>query len=680
MLQPLEQKIRAALAGFIREKYGVDANVTMERPPKIEMGELASPVCFELAKKLKRPPRQLAQEIAAQLAPALIADAGADRIEVAGGGYLNIFLDRAVFFRTALAQAGLERIAATHQDPKTIVEHTCINPNKAAHIGHLRNAVLGDTFSRLLRHAGHRVEVQNYIDNTGVQVADVVFGFLHIEHKFVDEVRHLAAQPRFDYYCWDLYARATQFLELDKTWMDVRLQILKDIEEGIAPVAEMAEIISTAIVHCHLRTLDRLGIDYDLLPQESEILRMKFWDTAFALLRERGAISLATTGKNAGCWVMQTQPENARAAEGSTPDPETVADANAEEAEAKIIVRSNGTVTYVGKDIAYHLWKFGLLGRDFAYQRFHSHPDGHMAWVTAESGSDMDAPQFGRAQRVYNVIDSRQIYPQMVVKHGLRALNFNEQADSLTHFAYDVVALTPRCALDLGYAISEEDARRAVVEVSGRKGQGVKADDLLDQLESHARAEVDSRHPDLPESERAAIGHAIAAGSLRYFLLRFSRNTIIAFDLRDALAFEGETGPYVQYAAVRARGIFRKLAEQKTENNADTGIDALARELTDESLAAILAAPAGNDLWSVALLAGSLGVHVESALKSQEPAFVAKYAFQLAQAFNLLYHRHRILSEEDPQRRAFLLLLVDLVLRQLIAALDLLGMEAPQMM
>jgi len=680
MLQPLEQKIRTALGRFIREKYGVDANVTTERPPKIEMGELASPVCFELAKKLKRAPRQLAQEIAAEIAPTLRAEAGVERVEVAGGGYLNIYLDRAAFFRNALALAGLEAIAATHQDPKIIVEHTCINPNKAAHIGHLRNAVLGDTFSRLLRHAGHRVEVQNYIDNTGVQVADVVFGFLHIEHKFADEVRRVAAEPRFDYYCWDLYARVTQFLEQDKSWMDVRLQILKDIEEGNAPSAEMAEIVSTAIVHCHLRTLDRLSIDYDLLPRESEILRMKFWDAAFALLRESGAITLAASGKNAGCWVMQTQPESARIAEVSAPDAEAAADANAQEAEAKIIVRSNGTVTYVGKDIAYHLWKFGLLGRDFAYRRFHAHPDGHMAWVTAESGGDIDAPQFGRAQRVYNVIDSRQIYPQMVVKHGLRALNFDEQADALTHFAYDVVALTPRCALDLGYTISEEDAKRAFVEVSGRKGQGVKADDLLDQLGSHARAEVDSRHPDLPEAERAAIGHAIAVGSLRYFLLRFSRTTIIAFDLRDALAFEGETGPYVQYAAVRARGIFRKLAEQKSEGGSESSLDALAGALTDESLAAILAAPEGNDLWSVALLAGSLGEHVESALKSQEPAFVAKYAFQLAQAFNLLYHRHRILAEEDPQRRAFLLLLVDLVLRQLITALGLLGMEAPQMM
>jgi arginyl-tRNA synthetase len=258
----------------------------------------------------------------------------------------------------------------------------------------------------------------------------------------------------------------------------------------------------------------------------------------------------------------------------------------------------------------------------------------------------------------------------------LRALGFPAEADSLTHLAYDVVALTPRCAAEMGYEIPAEDANRPFVEVSGRKGQGVKADDLLDQLEALARAEVDSRHPEASPAARAAVGHAIAIGSLRYFLLRFTRTTIIAFDFKDALSFEGETGPYVQYASVRARGIFRKLAEQ----NPGTSIATLERAITNERLATILAPPDGNDLWSLTLLAGSLGVHVEAALKAQEPAFVAKYAFQLAQAFNLFYHRHRILSEENPERQAFLLLLADLVLRQLTIALNLLGMEAPEMM
>jgi arginyl-tRNA synthetase len=519
--------------------------VVTERPPKLAMGEVASPVCFELAKQLKKPPRALAQEIANSLQRI----EGIARVEVAGGGYLNMFFDRAAFFRDASAEAGHEAIAVAAAAPKTVVEHTAINPNKAAHIGHLRNAVLGDTFGRLLRHCGRRVEIQNYIDNTGVQVADVVLGFLHLEKKSLEDVRTLAAGPKFDYLCWDLYTRVTQFLAEDKSRLELRSQILRDVEEGQGETAKIADLVATAVVHCHLRTLDRLGIDYDLLSRESEILHLKFWDAAFEMLKARGAIHLVTTGKNAGCWVMQLPSDHEAVDESEEP---------AEESEAKIIVRSSGTVTYVGKDIAHHLWKFGLLHRDFHYRRFHKHPDGHEAWVTSSDRDDPGAPQFGHAHDVFNVIDSRQAYPQQVVVAGLRALGYNEEADHLKHFAYNVVALTPRCAREMGYEIPEEEVKKPYIEVSGRKGQGVKADDLLDRLEESALQEVDDRHAESPESERTAIAHAVAIGALRYFLLRFTRSTVIAFDFKDALSFEGETGPYVQYAVVRVNGILRK--------------------------------------------------------------------------------------------------------------------------
>src|SRR5579864_1050704 len=536
MYRQAEARFRETLAAFIRATYGTEISIVTERPPKLEMGEIASPVCFELAKRLKRAPRQIAQEIAAGIGH---IDEVA-RLEIAGGGYLNAFLDRAAFLRDAIARSGKESVTATPDSPKSIVEHTNINPNKAAHIGHLRNAALGDAFVRLLRYTGRRVEIQNYIDNTGVQVADVVLGFLHLEKKNAAEVRVLAAKSRFDYLCWDLYARVTQFLEEDKTRLELRGEMLKAIERGTGAAAEVAEIVSTAIVHCHLRTMDRLGIEYDLLPRESEILHLKFWDSAFQKLVESGAIHKAASGKNAGCWVMHLPAEN-----------ETAEAAPNDDDDAKIIVRSNGTVTYVGKDIAYQLWKFGLLGKDFHYTLFHEYPGGHKLWVTSGTSGDSHAPAFGRGAEVFNVIDSRQAYPQQVVVAGLRALGFNSEADRSIHFSYEMVALTPRCAAEMGYELSEEEAKKPYVEVSGRKGQGVKADDLLDQLEQHARAEVDARHRDFSDSERAAVSHAIAIGALRYFLLKFTRGTIIAFDFKDALSFEGETGPYVQYAVVR---------------------------------------------------------------------------------------------------------------------------------
>ena len=682
MYKSVEDRIRKALRHHIHERYKVDVPIVTERPPRPAMGEVASPVCFELAERLKKPPRALAQEIANSMKRV----DGVARIEVAGGGYLNAFFDRAYFFHSTCAEARHVAVQPAPNAPKTVVEHTSINPNKAAHIGHLRNAVLGDCFAQVLRHAGRRVEVQNYIDNTGVQVADVVLGFLHLERKSVDEVRALATEPRpaalsgtrtprFDYYCWDLYARVTQFLGEDKARLELRAKTLKDIEEGHGEAAAIAEIVSTSIVLCHLRTLDRLGIDYDLLSRESEILSLKFWDAAFEMLKQRGGIQYATSGKNAGCWVMQL-PSDRDAKEGE----EEPCEEPPEEAEAKIIVRSNGTVTYVGKDIAYHLWKFGLLGRDFHYKRFHKHPDGHEAWRTASDRDDPGAPEFGHAREVFNVIDSRQAYPQQVVVSGLRALAYTEEADHLKHFAYNVVALTPRCAKEMGYEIPPEDARKPYVEVSGRKGQGVKADDLLDQLEASARKEVDSRHPESPESERAAIAHAIAIGALRYFLLRFMRSTVIAFDFEDALSFEGETGPYLQYAVVRVNGILRKGAERQPEFDTEDVANLLRIERGEIDVEKFIATPGGDDLWDLILLAGSLDARIEMALGAQEPAFLARYAFELAQAFNVFYHKHHILSEEDAEKRAFLLRLTSLVREQLVAALQLMGITAPEKM
>lgn len=659
MYQPIEKRVREVLTRYIRETYAVEINVVTERPPKIEMGEIASPVCFELAKRLKRAPRQIAQEIASNIGKL----DGVERIEIAGAGYLNVYLDRAAFLREASARAGREAVGATAGAPKAIVEHTNINPNKAAHIGHLRNAVLGDAFVRLLRYTGRHVEVQNYIDNTGVQVADVVLGFVQLEKKTAAEVRALAAKPGFDYLCWDLYARVTQFLEEDKARLELRGETLKEIERGSGDAAEMAESASTAIVRCHLKTMGRLEIEYDLLPRESEILHLKFWDAAFLMLIERGAIHKAASGKNAGCWVMQLSGDK----DAVEPD---------DEADAKIIVRSNGTVTYVGKDIAYQLWKFCLLGKDFHYTPFLTYQDGRELWVTCSEGGSADAPAFGHGQEVFNVIDSRQAYPQQVVVAGLRALGFNSEADRSVHFSYEMVALTPRCAAEMGYQLSDEEARKPYVEVSGRKGQGVKADDLLDQLEQRARAEVDSRHRDFSDADRGRVAHAIAIGALRYFLLKFTRGTIIAFDFKDALSFEGETGPYVQYAVVRARNIFRKVLEQEP----GYPLERLEENIDFAAAQRLLAPLEGNDLWELLLLAGSLGAQIEAAAGAHEPAFIAKYAFQLAQQFNLFYHKHHILSEGDRAKKTFLLLLSALVEKQLVIALELLGVEAPEKM
>jgi len=665
VIERLHRALQDAVRAAVKQRYEIDLEgVVLERPPQSKLGDLATPLPFELAKRLKRAPKQ----IAAELAETMEKVAGVERPEGAGG-YLNFHFDRGTVFAGAVAPPGVKE-AATLDTRKLIVEHTNINPNKAAHVGHLRNAVLGDAFVRLLRYGGRRVEVQNYIDNTGVQVADVVVGFEHLEKKSLKEVEELATQadPRLDFYCWDLYARVTQFYEEDKARLELRVQALKAIEEGEGETARLAELIATSIVRCHLGTMQRLGVQYDLLPRESEVLRLKFWEEAFAQLKERGAIELAESGKNKGCWVM-------RAAGGDAGATEAGSAAATELDEAKIIVRSNGTVTYVGKDIAYQLWKFGLLGRTFAYRRFHTYPDGHTAWMSATEG-EPEAPVFGGAWEVYNVIDSRQSYLQNIVAAGVRALGYSEQAERSVHFSYEMVALTPRCARELGIELGPEEEKRAFVEVSGRKGQGVKADDLLDALEAAALREVAGRHAELPAEEQRALAHKIAVAALRFFLLRFTRNTIIAFDFKDALSFEGETGPYLQYSVVRARNIFRKLREAEP----DYPVAALASKVSAEAAGRRLARGQGDDLWELAVSAAELERVAAVAAAQQEPAVVAKWTFGLAQQFNLFYHRHHILSESDAERKAFLLLLAGLVERQLTRALDLMGIEVPERM
>ena len=659
MYQTLTNRLRAALAGHIREKYGVELAIVLERPPKIEMGEAASPVCFELAKRLKRSPRQIAQEIANGMAKV----EGIAKLEVAGGGYLNAFFDRAAFWASVGAEQSDEQRVASGE--KIIVEHTSINPNKAAHIGHVRNAVLGDTMVRVLRNAGNRVQIQNYIDNTGVQVADVVIGLLHMEKVTPVWVKNRAGEPKFDYYCWDLYAKATSFLAADKARAaELRGTTLKSIEEGKGEDAEVAHVVGDAIVGCHLRTMARLDIHYDLLARESEILHLKFWDAAFEMLKKSGAIHLATSGKMAGCWILPWE-EEAKEVE------EKIAEEEEENSQDKIIVRSNGTVTYVGKDIAYQLWKFGLLGKDFHYRRWPNAPEGQAVWATTSDVGDSHAPHFGEAAaRVYNVIDARQAYLQKVVAAGLRALGYAKAAEQSIHLSYEIVALTPRCAAEMGYELTPEEAKKPYVEVSGRKGFGVKADDLLDQLEAATIAEVQQRHAEMSAEEQKRTAHAIAVGALRFFLLKFTRTAIIAFDFKDASSFEGETGPYCQYAVVRIRGIRRKGAEAGSTNV----------EVTKESVGQMLAGAEGNGLWELLVAAGSLDYAVDAVIGTQEPAFVAKYAFQLAQEFNNFYHKHHILSEADEQKRAFLLRLTELVEAQLVKALSLLGIEAPEKM
>ena len=634
----------AALEEVVRETATAagapEFPVVSEIPPSPEQGDLAFPAAFVLARQLRRPPREIARTLAA----ALGERPEVRRVEVAGPGYVNVFLNREMWIRSVLADRQPEPAAGVH-----IVEHTSINPNKAAHIGHLRNAALGDAFARILRYLGHRIEIQSYIDDTGVQVADVVLGFLRLRGADVREVRRLAGLPRFDYLCWDLYTEASRWIEADPEGPGARQQALHGLENGDEPWAEIGSVVAAAITRRHLQTMERIGVRYDALPCEKSILRLHFWERAFELLRDRGAIRRSTTGRHTGCWVMDTD----LAQDGE-----------------KVIVRSNGTVTYVGKDIAYQMSQLGLLDRHFRWRAFHEYEGGRIAWITTDGPGDQRAPELGAAALVHHVIDSRQSYTQQVVQEAVARLTSDADRSRTRHLSYGMVALTPATVAALGLTAPEGSG---AVEVSGRKGIGIKADDFLDALVERATAEVAARAPSLAADTRSAVAHDIAVGALRFFMVRVTKQQLIVFDLEEALSFDGATGPYLQYAAVRAARILAKQG-RRTPDRAPAppeGFDERLARLDPEEAA---------DTW--ALLRGALGLAeaARAAAAGEDPQILARWAHEGAQRFNSFYHRYRVAGEPDPDVRLLRTYAVETFLAQHRLALHLLGIPAPERM
>ena len=655
MILTVQQQLHDRVADAIRRQFNLTdvPAFAIEVPPNRTLGDLAITVAFQLARTLRKPPKAIAQELAGTLGNL----SGITKVVAAPNGYLNLYLDRRPYVLDRLNR----RIApARTSDGKTVVEHTAINPNKAAHIGHLRNATLGDTIVRVLRFRGTPVEVQNYIDDLGVQVADIIVGFREIEHKDIEAVRHTAVTTRFDYYCWDLYSRVAEWYDADKDRPAIRAKTLHELEAGGNASAAMAAVIVDHIVRAHLQTMARLNIAYDLLTYEGDILRLQFWAKAFEILKSKGAVFLQNEGKLAGCWVMTID-------DGS----------ETEEEREKVIVRSNGVVTYVGKDIANQFWKFGLLGKDFGYRFFGKQFNGQPLWATGSGETDPKAPPFGHATRIYNVIDSRQMYLQALLKQALQTLGHATEAEHSIHFSYEMVALSHATAKELGYQVSGEDAQKPFVEVSGRKGLGVKIDDLLDLLIAKATQEVAKRNPELPEAEQARTASQIAVAAIRYFMLKFSRGKLIVFDIEEALSFEGETGPYLQYAVVRANNIFNKLREREGQSFDDV-LRALDSAPADELM--LDGEGEGGSLWSMVFEASRLDEVVEQVVRSLEFSGLAKYAFGLAQMFNAFYHRFPILNEEDQGRKAWRAAGVAYVRDQLTRTLDLMGIEVPARM
>lgn len=621
----------------------IDFNI----PPKKEIGDFSTPVALAQAKRLRRPPMEIAEEVAGRLRAASIPHI-AD-VSVSPPGFINFRIDH-----PAYAQAVIHYILEKKQRygvgrkraHRVFVEHTNVNPNKAMHIGHLRNAIIGDTVSRVLRRVGYNVEVANYIDDTGVQVADVVVGMLYLGNPVYGDsssdmspywAKYDGGEP-FDYYCWNLYARVQEAYDSCPDLLRKRDQTLHLLEEGNNPVAEFGKRLATKVVEQHLATVGRLNVFYDVLNWESDILKRGFWKTAFERMKASGAVVYEESGPNAGCWVVPFGRGVVETKEGIR-------------SEDKVLVRSNGTVTYTGKDIAYQMWKLGVLGVDFLFKPWGVQPNGEELYTTAPDGQPME--RFGNANVAINVIDVRQSYAQRIVYQSLRKLGYNREAANSKHLAYEVVVLSGKAARELGLG-TEKIEENGIKTMSGRKGVGVKADDLINAMIERLGAKV--------EEPRTAA--ALAAAAVRYFMSKYSIGKMIVFDFDEALRTTGDTGVYIEYAHARACSMLAKAEDLDL-----TSVPRPKRVTpTEETLVRKI------EEYPVAL---------SKAAKGLSPTVLARYAFDLAVAFTDFYEnpdpepgpRVPFIKIADPELRAYRLALVAAFRQTLANSLEVLGIQ-----
>jgi len=611
--------LESNLITLIEKLYNIKIQRTsLEIPPSRNMGDLACVISFDLAKQLKKAPRKIAEEIVSNFKlPEYIESA-----KVEGGGYINFFFKKQTFLHSFF-ESGFRFDNISEKNKRVIVEHTSINPNKTPHIGHLRNSVIGDTFARLCKALGYDTIVHNYIDNTGIQVADVVIGLTAMRGMSLDQIKDVG--ERLDRFCWDVYADMSKWYEDDPNRKSKQTIALKQMEEGCGPFADAGEYVSSVVTRAHLNLMEKLDIKYDLIVWERDVLALDLWRDTFEQLKNKGKLFLAEDGEKRGCWVMDLK-ESPAFSEMDDPD--------------KILVRSNGTITYTAKDIAYHFWKCGLLEKDFQYQTFYEYKDSGIAWTTTCGFEEKKPPiKFNSADIAINVIDERQSYPQKVVQEAVRTVN----ADIiLQHFAYGMVALSPACAEELGIELAPEEKGKKYIEMSGRRGLGVKADDLIDILNQKAKERIRQNLSDLGEKAIGEIAEKITIGALRYFLIKFNKNKVIAFDFDEALNFEGDAGPYIQYSIVRSGSIIKKAIE--------AGVIAEAKLLSllkEWDFKYIKDVDEAELTWEFLFNLSRFDDISRQAFDSLDLSLIAAWAYDMAQSFNSYYHKYSILKETD---------------------------------
>ena len=612
----------------ILDQLSVPDIAFLVEPAKPGFGDVSSNISFLLAKKLKKNPKEIGDMLSEhymQSKHTLVS-----KVESHPSGYLNFSANWERLSQLILSESNLETFGSVNlgKNSTIIVEHTSVNPNKALHIGHIRNIVIGDTLARILEKSNYKVNILNYVDDSGLQVADIIIGFQYFG---------FAQQPpegkKFDHYCGDdIYVKTTEKYEIDPSLEEIRKETLRELEDGISETAKFADKITRQVLENQLETCWNLGVSYDCLNFESQIIRSGLWNKIFEKLKEMNLVEFENDGKNTGCWVIR----------GENND------------EDKVIVRSNGTATYIAKDIPYAAWKLGLLPDPFNYKKYEkSQPSPRILWQTTLGNSEESKQNFS-GEKVITVIDSRQARLQKII--ATLMAKFKSVENAYVHLAYESVTLSSATAQTLGL---NTDGKQA--QMSGRKGLYVNADAVYDLLKNKTIEETTKRHPELKTSEIQKISHNISVGTLRYEMIKQDLDKIIAFDLTKSLSLEGDTAPYIQYTHARASRIIEKSTRIPS-------IDIDFSLLSDKS-----------ELDLIRTI-GLFDMHVMNAAKNLSPKVMAKYCHDLAVAFNSFYEHVKVLDLGDEKLENSRLCLVNSFKMTLVKALGLLGIIAPDMM
>jgi arginyl-tRNA synthetase len=613
----------------------------VSEPPQQAFGDLSCNVAFLLSKHLKKPPPKIAIELVEALRQR-IQDSSYILSMDPAGGYINF---KANYAR--LSQATLSQVLSnpenygypnSGQDMHIIIEHTSINPNKALHVGHMRNVIIGDTLYRIMRATNHRTTVLNYIDDSGVQIADIVVGF-----KFAGfPVAPPTKNQKFDQYCGDeVYVKINEIYEKDPQVAEKRKLVLKEIEEGKSEIARFAMDITLRVLQEQLKTCWRMKVRYDLLNFETHIVGSKLWSKAFELLKSNGIAKYETEGKNKGCWVIKGKEK---------------------EEEDKVLVRSDGTATYIAKDIPYAAWKLGLVEDPFYYREYTKQWDGSTLYATtladgSSSGSKSVGKKFNGGERVITIIDSRQSRLQGIISQVLSKIGVSGGGHKYFHLSYEAVTLSSDTAKEFGIDIGD----RHFMHMSGRKGIYVNADYVLDALHAKAYKEAKTRNPDFSDQQLNKIAEEISISAIRYNMIKQDLDKIITFDIKESLSLEGDTGPYLQYAYARSQ----RILEKSKQGIIIAGRTNFAFEqLTHDSEIALIKEISKLDLV------------VENAAKSLCLKSLAHYAYNLAMIFNFFYEKVPVLREQDNEVRMARLGLVKAFGISLKNTLEVLGITA----